>query len=101
MRQRRLAEALGGDDDDRRLLRLVEAAGHSENSPHSEQQPNRLFERLFELGVRSLGGPVVIVGREEDSWILRGVQRAQAQINTESLKMNAFDFTPASPVSRQ
>ena len=31
--------------------------------------------------------------------ILRGVQRAQGQINTESLKMNAFDFTPASPVS--
>jgi adenylate cyclase len=31
--------------------------------------------------------------------ILRGVRRAQAQITRESLKMNAFDFTPAPPDS--
>ncbi|MEI9898226.1 MAG: adenylate/guanylate cyclase domain-containing protein [Chthoniobacter sp.] len=31
--------------------------------------------------------------------ILHGVRRAQAQITRESLKMNAFDFTPAQPNS--
>lgn len=31
--------------------------------------------------------------------ILRGVRRAQAQITRESLKMNAFDFTPTEPRS--
>ena len=31
--------------------------------------------------------------------ILHGVRRAQAQITRESLKMNAFDFTPAAPSS--
>ncbi|TCO89396.1 adenylate cyclase [Chthoniobacter flavus] len=31
--------------------------------------------------------------------ILQGVRRAQAQITHESLKMNAFDFTPAPPNS--
>lgn len=31
--------------------------------------------------------------------ILRGVQRAQAQITRESLKMNAFDFSPTRPQS--
>ena len=32
-------------------------------------------------------------------WILRGVKRAQAQIRDESLKMNAFEFSPAPTAS--
>jgi adenylate cyclase len=39
---------------------------------------------------------LIVVG----GWlILSGVRRAQAQVNREALKMNAFDFTPARPVS--
>ena len=44
------------------------------------------------LGIMLL---IVAVG----SLILRGVKRAQAQITNESLKMNAFDFSPAPTTS--
>jgi adenylate cyclase len=44
------------------------------------------------LGVMIL---VVVCG----GFILQGVRRAQAQITRESLKMNAFDFTPTPPRS--